>query len=230
MSTDLNDLFTKLDSVNDPSIPSWALLLFESFKVIITELKVLNDVNKRINILEDINATSINTTDKLKTENARLNDVLTKLQDRVDDHEQRNRNLCLLMHGVEEGNSENTDDLVVAVINNDLGIDITVHEIERSHRLGPINNRRNLRSVRVNPRPIILRFNSFRKRQKVFKAKRSLKGKKVSLSENLTKQRYEIYKAAVTKYGRDKVWTNEGRTLTKVNNTLLVINSLHDLS
>ena len=149
MSTDLNDLFTKLDSVNDPSIPSWALLLFESFKVIITELKVLNDVNKRINLLEDINATSINTTDKLKTENARLNDVLTKLQDRVDDHEQRNRNLCLLMHGVEEGNSENTDDLVVAVINNDLGIDITVHEIERSHRLGPINNRRNLRSVRV---------------------------------------------------------------------------------
>ena len=130
-----------------------------------------------------------------------------------------------------EGNSENTDDLVVAVINNDLGIDITVHEIERSHRLGPINNRRNLRSARVNPRPIILRFNSFRKRQKVFKAKWSLKGKKVSLSENSTKQRYEIYKAAVTKYGRDKVWTNEGRrTLTKVNNTLLVINSLHDLS
>ena len=77
---------------------------------------------------------------------------------------------------------------------------------------------------------LILRFNSFRKRQEVFKAKRSLKGKKVSLLENLTKQRYEIYKAAVTKYGRDKVWTNEGRTLTKVNNTLLVINSLHDLS
>ena len=118
---------------------------------------------------------------------------------------------------------------MVSNINN-IGIDITVHQIERSHRLGPINNHRNLRSVRVNPRPIILRFNSFRKRQEVFKAKRSLKGKKVSLSENLTKTRYEIYKAAVTKYGRDKVWTNEGRTLTKVNNTLLVINSLHDLS
>ena len=70
MSADtFNELFEKLDSVNDPSIPSCALLLVESFKVVITELKVINAVNKRISVLEDINAISINTTDYLNIEN-----------------------------------------------------------------------------------------------------------------------------------------------------------------
>ena len=49
----LNKLFEKLDSVNELSIPSCALLLIESFKVVITELKVLNAVNKRRSVLED---------------------------------------------------------------------------------------------------------------------------------------------------------------------------------
>ena len=64
MSTDsLNELFEKLYSVNDPSIPPCALLLIESCKVVITELKVLKAVNKIISVLEDINAISRITTD-----------------------------------------------------------------------------------------------------------------------------------------------------------------------
>ena len=56
---------TRLGYVNDPSIPSHVLLLIESFKVVITELKV-------------IHAISINTIDYLTIENARLNDELIK--------------------------------------------------------------------------------------------------------------------------------------------------------
>ena len=52
------------------------VLLIESFKVVIIELKVLNAVTKRRSVLEDINAISINTTDYLKIENGRLNDEL----------------------------------------------------------------------------------------------------------------------------------------------------------
>ena len=113
---------------------------------------------------------SINTTDYLNIEKARLNDKLIKLQDRVDEHEQRNRNLCLLMLDVNEKyrNNENTDDLVVAVIYNVFGINITVNSALRE-----ANNRRNLRSARINRTPIILRMNSFCNSQEVFKAKRS---------------------------------------------------------
>ena len=83
-------MLEKLDSGNYPSIPPCVLVLIESFKVVTTEIKVLNAVNKRISVLEDINAISINTTDYLNIEKARLNDKLIKLQDRVDEHEQRN--------------------------------------------------------------------------------------------------------------------------------------------
>ena len=117
-----NELFEKLDYVNDPSIPPCALVLIESFKVVISELKVVNAVNKRISVLEEINANSINTTDYLNIENVRLNDALIKLQDRVDHCEQRNRYLCLLMHDVKEKyrNNENTEDLVAAAVNEEL--------------------------------------------------------------------------------------------------------------
>ena len=96
--------------------------------------------------MEDINVICKNTCDLLTAENKRLDDDLIKLHESVDDQEQRNRNLCLLMHGVEENVNESTDVLVLSAINKDFGINIRLDDIERSHRLGPINNRRNLRS------------------------------------------------------------------------------------
>ena len=49
MSVDsLNELLEKLDSVNYPPIPPCALVLIKSFKVVTTEIKVVNAVNKRI--------------------------------------------------------------------------------------------------------------------------------------------------------------------------------------
>ena len=84
--------------------------------------------------MEDINAICKNTSDLLTAENKRLNDYLIKLHESVDVQEQRNRNLCLLMHGVEENVNESTDDLVLSVINKDLGINIRLDDIERSHR------------------------------------------------------------------------------------------------
>ena len=98
-------------------------------------------------------------------ENKRFNDDSIKLHESVDDKEQRNRNSCLLLHGVEENANDNTDGLVRSVINKDSGINIKLDDIERSHRLGPIKNRRNLRSTKNISRPIIMRFNYFRKRQ-----------------------------------------------------------------
>ena len=234
MSNNLNDLLIKLDSLNDPSVPPWALLLIESFKVLIGEFKSLTDVNKRVSVLEDLNATCQNTSNLLKTENERLQKELINLHDRVDDHEQRNRNYCLLVHGVEECDEtfkEDTDDIALAVFRDELGIDIGLEDIERSHRLGPFDKKkRNLRSAKKSSRPIIVRFKSIRKRHEVFKNKRSLKGKPISISENLTKHRYAIYKAALEKFGRNKVWTYEGRVTTKVGEKYIVINSMDDLN
>ena len=64
-------------------------------------------------------------TNHLKEENSRLKTELDKLSTRVDDYEHRGRNIGLLMHGVQGSVNENTDTLVLNVINNELGIQLS---------------------------------------------------------------------------------------------------------
>ena len=153
------------------------------------------------------------------------------LEARLDDQEQRSRNTCLLIHGCEETEGESTDDIALTVINNKMGInDFDINDIQRSHRLGPRNNIRQTRSsMQARPRPIIVTFCNFRKRRQVFTNKSTLKGMNVSISENLTKSRYLLYQASVTRYGKGNVWTVEDRITTKVNGKYVVINSKDDL-
>ena len=108
---------------------------------------------------------------------------------RIDDNEQRNRNQCLLFHGIEESDGEITDDLVLQVLRRKLELPVlTVDHIQRSHRLGSKRvpgKARLTRSNLVKPRPIIVRFQNYRDRQMIFKTKRKLKNQGVSLGRNL---------------------------------------------
>ena len=196
----------------------------------------LNDVleNQRLNdVLENQRLNDVLENQRLNDvlENQRLDDVLEKLNDvlenqmlngvlemRIDDQEQRSRNMCLLIHGVEENAGENTDELVLHIINDDLGItNASINEIQRSHRLGKKKPQRNLRSNKMFHRPI---NNSL---------KRKLKGKNISVPEDLTHSRYQLYKASINKFRKGKVWTSDGRITTKVNDTYKTINSVKDL-
>ena len=62
-----------------------------------------------------------------------------------------------------------------------------------------------------------------------FKEKRNLKGTNISRAENLTHTRYELYKSAISKFGKGKVWTSDGRITTKVNDQYVIIKSAEDL-
>ena len=193
----------------EEGIPKWAGVLLASFNTLIDEIKKINHLANRIDELEAFKKISEHTTDALKKQ-------VDELKVRLDDQEQRGRNWCLLMHGVEETEGEDTDDAVLKIIKDDLGIhDIEKTDIVRSHRIGPRKVQRNTRSNTNNSRPIIFRFKSWNKRMQVFKSKRVLKGKKISITESLTSTRVERYKLAIAKYGYGHVWTAEGRIVSK---------------
>ena len=213
----LENLISKLDKVNDPSIPPWALIIVECFKGLINVFHEFTIKNDELN--------------NLKSANASLQDEINVLKLRVDDNEQRSRNSCLLIHGIEEKPNEDTDTLIKEVVENELGITVHDDDIQRSHRLGPVrNNSRNTRSNVVKPRPIICRFLKFSTRKNIYSSKRQLKGKNITITESLTSTRYKIYQAALLKFGRRGVWTNDGRILTKVDNKIIVINSIEELN
>ena len=84
-----------------------------------------------------------------------------KLESLVDRQEQYSRRNCLLVHGIEETNDENKDDLVLKSIYEKLGVDITENEIDRSHRIGRKKDGQR-------PRPIIVKLTRYNTRKKVF--------------------------------------------------------------
>ena len=190
---------------------------------IITEIVCVKDLVTRVNELESFKAVNEQVSLELKSENKRLQERLDKLSNAIDDQEQRNRNNCLLLHGVEELDGENTDDVVLKIINEKLELPIVLQNIHRSHRLSPRNASRNTRQNPTKPRAIIFRFKDFRARQSVFYNKKMLKGTDISITENLTKKRHTLYKHAVAKYGLGKIWTIEGRVTTKIDYKIFVI-------
>ena len=220
----VNELIAKLNDNND--CPAWAIVLVNVMKELVNEVKTI--VN-RINELENLQAISNRVSDELKAENIRLNERLNKMAIQTDDQEQRSRNGCLLIHGIEENDDDDTDNIALRVINNELGVDLTIDGIQRSHRVGPRKQNRNTRSSKPKPRPIIVRFANGRKRREVFSFKKRLKGKNISITENLTKYRYKLLQEATAKYGRGKVWTVDGRITTRLNDRYVVISCSDDL-
>ena len=135
--------------------------------------------------------------------------IIDNLSLGLDRQEQYSRRNCLLLHNIPETSNENTDDLVIKTVNEELLEAITINEIDRSHRLG--------KSQAGKIRPVIVKFARYHTRNKIFRKKKLLKGKQVSITESLTKRRMAELKEAREKHGFHDVWTSDGKILYKDN-------------
>ena len=99
--------------------------------------------------------------------------------------EQYTRRNCLKITGVPEEPNDNTNVLVMTVINNlvlkENEEKITIKDISRSHRVGKFR-------PKIRPRDIIVKFVSYRDRARVYGNKRNLKA-----YNNNTKKTDPIY-------------------------------------
>ena len=83
------------------------------------------------------------------------------------------------MHGVEEQEQENTDNIVLNVIKEHLDIELLVKDGDRSHRIGKSNSKSKYS-------PIIVKFISYSDHREIFNNKKWLKDTGVSITESLT--------------------------------------------
>ena len=127
--------------------------------------------------------------------------------------EQYSRRNCLLLHGVRENSNENTNDIAVKTISENLDIDIQKEDLDRTHRVGKGNR------ADGKARPIIIKFARYNVRRNVYSNKRKLKGKSLLITESLARVR--LLKQAQTRYGVENVWTSDGRILHKIGNNIL---------
>ena len=63
--------------------------------------------------------------EELRSEVSSLNEKLNCITKKMDRQEQYSRGNCLLIHGITEGNQENTDALVLKIFKEKLDIELT---------------------------------------------------------------------------------------------------------
>ena len=155
---------------------------------------------------------------KLKEANSGLNDTVGVLIKQVDRNEQHSRAECLLLHGVPEKKGqvpENSKLVFASEITSKVGVKMSERDIKQAHRYGPVR-------ADGKPRPIIARFLDSSLRNSVYGKKKLLKGKNIFITENLTKLRMELLKKANDDYGRENVWTKEGRIMARDSNKQVI--------
>ena len=145
----------------------------------------------------------------IKSELDSLSTKIEKLEKLQDQQEQYSRRNCLLVHGIAEEKEEITDEVIINTLNEKLDLDITLWDLERTHRIGEP------KKTRGKTRPIIVKFVQYNNRNRVFRNKDKLKGQKISITESLTKIRMDKLRQAKETYGFTNVWTNDGKILFK---------------
>ena len=58
------------------------------------------------------------------------------MKESIDAQQQYSRRNCLLLHGIEETKGEDTDNIVLEVLNNYMDLNILKNALDRSHRIG----------------------------------------------------------------------------------------------
>ena len=154
----------------------------------------------------------------LESENDYLRRRVSQLEGSLDAAEQYSRRNNVRISGLPENQDESTDDLVLAM-SRAVGADISINEIDRSHRVGPRRNKDGTSASK--PRDIIVKFISYRSRQKLFRKRGAAKSCGYAgkfINEDLTKTRSLIlYKCRELKrQGRvQDAWSMDGKILVK---------------
>lgn len=183
--------------------------------------KVVNDFmqrsNERISALEKSN-------DILLVENA-------KVKARIEHLEQYSRRNCIRIFGIQEKHNENLDEEVLKLFNNYLKQNIQLANIDRVHRIGKRSTQMSASSDSSSsrPRPVIVKFVSYRNRRAVWQDKKKLKGTGIVIREDLAPTRLELWKKAVEKYNYRNVWTSDGTIFIKYNDKNHAVSTTADL-
>jgi hypothetical protein len=157
--------------------------------------------------------------DECKKELKSVKSVFTA---KIDEAEQYSRRNNLRVYGVPEKHHEDSTEAVIQLAKEKLDVDISKFDIDRCHRLGKQDAKKN------SPRPIIVRFSTYRMRSLVFRNKRLLKNTGITIKEDLTVLRRQLMRDATEVFGLKCVWSldgnikysKEGRTFTaSVNDT-----------
>ena len=150
---------------------------------------------------------------ELQSRDNLITSLETKIQtllDQQDETEQYSRINCLVFHGVEERENENTNETIISLCDKKLGIKLSERDIDRSHRVGPSKEKKS--------RGVIVKFTNYQARDQIYKKRKLLRTSQdgaIYIHESLTRLRSELFRKVKNNF-RDvleALWTQDGRIL-----------------
>jgi len=224
-NSDMDESITQV-RLSDADLVRISSLLQKTFQ---SELKTMV-----ADVIEGVMFQLSNKVDALETENSSLKSKIKDLECRLDDaetrsdsYEQYSRRNSIRISGVRETPEESTDQIAINIAKS-IGADLTISEIDRSHRVGRIRTKQDAESeARIptsKPRDILVKFVSYGSRAKLLLNKKNLKGSEfdgVFLNEDLTRTRSLLFQQArqlvKTKLAKG-AWTSDGTIVIKSHN------------
>lgn len=195
----------QMSELMKPSIHADILAEIRSDLKVLMKIAVSEAIDEK---LADLKADN----ERLTRENSALKKRVSTLEAQMDASEQYSRRNSLRISGIPETVNDDTDQIVLHVAET-VGVNISPSEIDRSHRLGRPGNRQ--------IRDILVKFTSYRARERLMKNRRNLKTSElrgVFVNEDLTKVRskllFEARKCVKTKHLLG-AWSSDGRILVK---------------
>lgn len=168
--------------------------------------------------------------DQVMGELADIKQQLTKQENHLDRLEAYSRRNCVLIHGIPEADAKTEPEClnhVLEIFNNKLDLQIQSGQVDRAHRLGPV------RQPGGKPRAVIVKFLAYKDKKTVYSMKKKLKASPLLITESLTRNRIQLHQKASNHFGRDKVWTSDGKICIKTgvdpNTRLVTIQSEREL-
>ena len=145
----------------------------------IVKTAVETAIESKLSEIKDENA-------RLTKENVELTARVSALESALDESEQYSRRNSLRVSNIKEDPSENTDQIVLNIAN-ELDVEISPNDIDRSHRVGKPSTSKT--------RDILVKFATYRARQRLYDNRSSLKNSGydgVFINEDLTKNKSKL--------------------------------------
>lgn len=171
-------------------------------------------------VIENNTAVIAKLQNSLEERDKKISQLESQLIKKTDELEQYQRRQCLRIFGVPEEAGEDTDKIAMNVAEK-IGVKLVLSDIDRSHRVGVKKDK---------PRPVIVKFTSYRKRSEVFRSKKLLKNTGVTIREDLSQIRYKLLQQCISKYGLVNVWTIDGIIMVNTGQNKIRVTCEEDIS
>ncbi|KAK4871850.1 hypothetical protein RN001_015974 [Aquatica leii] len=192
-------------------------IIQETVSVLLNDERFINKIADKV--FERIESKMNQHLQEMEASVAHLIKENESLSNELDKAQQYSRRTNIRIFGLDEVAGENIEACVINAMKDK--VNVTSDMIDRCHRIGRLNKNK--------PRAIIVKFVNYKYKEIVFKNKKLFKGTKIIITEDLTKNRYDLFKSAREKYGIKNVWTYDGIIKVNTSKSIISIKEKNDL-